>query len=119
MLRTRLSDSLPAGRLSVRQFVACSLNSREDVTSTKCQPSWASASRTALRLLEMSCTVLVKHRPPLQLIEFLLVDHGVDSGGKFNRSMLIVNDGRPCLWRFEIHRVSKQHQSCAVRERRI
>src|SRR5712664_2247432 len=54
MVRERLSDSFPTGRLSVRQEFRCCLSSSEEPTSAKRQPSWASASRTALRFAEMA-----------------------------------------------------------------
>src|SRR2546425_12536744 len=57
MVRERLSDSFPTGRLSVRQDFWWLLSSSEEPTSAKRQPSWASASRTALRFAEMACMV--------------------------------------------------------------
>src|SRR5206468_991484 len=54
MVRERSSDSLPTGRLSVRQEFRCCLSSSEEPTNAKRQPSWASASRTALRFAEMA-----------------------------------------------------------------
>src|SRR6266852_9217142 len=57
MVRERLSDSLPTGRLSVRQEFRCCLSSSEEPTSAKRQPSLVSASRTALRFAEMACMV--------------------------------------------------------------
>src|SRR5690349_16762636 len=79
-VRERLSDSLPTGRDNERQEFLWSFSSSIEPTWAKRQPSEASASRTALRFVEMA-SMSVVHPSPAQTVELLLVNDGVKAFG--------------------------------------
>src|SRR5437870_793316 len=103
MVRERLSDSLPTGRLSVRQDSWWRLSSSTEPTSAKRQPSWASASRTALRFAEMARMGLVEHLPPTETVELLLGYDGVGACGELDLVVFIMHDRRARLGRVKEH----------------
>src|SRR5882762_909709 len=107
MVRERSSDSLPTGRLSVRQDFWCCLSSSIEPTSTKRQPSEASASRTALRFAEMA-SISVEHLPPTQAVELLLGYDGVQALRKVDCVVFVVHDLRSSLRRPKEHRAANE-----------
>lgn len=68
-------------------------------------PSRASASFTALRLLDMAF-MSVEHRPPPKAVEFLLIDDRIVAHRELDRAVLLMHDGGAHLGGSEIHRRS-------------